>query len=144
MNLPLGRQKASSVANLPPGLRRCLCAPTYQLPVSPFLGHLDQLPKFLHRHSLSVELGVTLVQAATSSCHSDLCGQSRQADGAMGQSPLGSHCSHPRGQGAPPRLSPSEGIHTRPQATRGLWHFPELQRAREAVLLALGRYPRET
>lgn len=37
-----------------------------------------------------------------------------------GPSPSGMPCSHLRGQGAPPRLSPGEGIHNRPQATRGL------------------------
>lgn len=58
-------------------------------------------------------------------CHSDLCGQNRQVPGAMGQSPLGCCCSHSEGQGVPPTLSPDEGTHTRPHATRGLLPPPQ-------------------
>lgn len=55
-----------------------------------------------------------------STSHRVTCGYSRQARGAMCQGPAGMPCSHPRGQGAPPRLSPGEGTHNRPQAIRGL------------------------
>lgn len=56
----------------------------------PFYGHLDQLPKVLHLHSLVAE-HQSHICPATSSCHINLCGQSRQASGAMGQAPLGCH-----------------------------------------------------
>ncbi|VTJ69636.1 Hypothetical predicted protein [Marmota monax] len=46
--------------------------------------------------------------------------------------------------GGPSKVICSERIHTRPQATRGLLPPPELKKAREAALSALGKNPHET
>lgn len=89
----------------------------------PFWGIWISYPNTFISIAYRQNFGVTLVQPATSSYHSDLCGQSRQVSGAKGQAPLGCQCSHPRGQGAPPMLSPREGgshqatSYQRPSAT---------------------------
>lgn len=47
-------------------------------------------------------------------------------------------CSHPRDQRAPSRFSPGEGIHNRPQATRGLLPPPRATEGRGVCIPGLG------
>lgn len=111
----------------------CSQPPAPSLALSGAPGSVTQIP------SSPLPIGrrlseVMLVQPATSSYHSDLCGQSRQVSGAKGQAPLGCQCSTQEVRG-PSMLSPREGVPD--LASEAFCHLLGY-RGQEAALLALG------
>lgn len=106
--------------SLPTGLKRPLCSHHPPASSQPYLFRVTCYPESFASMLCRQSARVPSVLPAASLCPSDLGGRAGQPVEPRVRSPLGCCCSHPQGRGVPPRSSPGEGIHTGPQAARGL------------------------